>query len=78
MITPTTTSNRVINCSWCGVNLSNASSIFYLNGNLPFCDSCLMGRSRPTKRRKHYTDETLDHLIEEGYVDDSSDEISGR
>jgi hypothetical protein len=37
-----------------------------------------MGRSRPTKRRKHYTDETLDHLIEEGYVDDSSDEISGR
>jgi len=46
----TTTSNKAINCSWCGVNLSNAATVKYLNGNLPICDLCLMKRSTSTDK----------------------------
>lgn len=28
-------------CHWCGIDLSMASCIVYLNGNLPVCDLCL-------------------------------------
>jgi len=28
-------------CHWCGVSLAGATSITYLNGNLPCCDLCL-------------------------------------
>ena len=36
-----TTSSNSMCCKWCGVDLSNASNITYLNGNLPCCDLCL-------------------------------------
>ena len=37
----------VIYCNWCGISLSGASVITYLNGNKPCCDLCLMkARSR--------------------------------
>ena len=37
-----TPSSTGVHCRWCGVNLRGASSITYLNGNMPICDLCLM------------------------------------
>lgn len=35
------TSSSILCCHWCGVSLSRATSVTYLNGNLPCCDLCL-------------------------------------
>ncbi len=29
-------------CKWCGVDLTMATEVQYLNGNMPVCDLCLM------------------------------------
>ena len=36
------TSDNTLCCHWCGVDLSRATQITYLNGNLPVCQLCLM------------------------------------
>jgi hypothetical protein len=36
------TSDNTLCCHWCGTDLSMASQITYLNGNLPVCQLCLM------------------------------------
>jgi phage FluMu protein Com len=41
---------NTLQCHWCGISLSNASSVTYLNGNLPVCDLCLI---KANKRREH-------------------------
>lgn len=33
--------NGIFCCHWCGIDLSRATSVKYLNGNLPCCDLCL-------------------------------------
>jgi hypothetical protein len=34
-------STSTLNCHWCGIDLSTATKLTYLNGNLPCCDLCL-------------------------------------
>jgi len=34
--------NNTLCCHWCGVDLSMASQVTYLNGNLPVCQLCLI------------------------------------
>jgi hypothetical protein len=34
--------NNTLCCYWCGISLSSASNIIYLNGNLLICDLCLI------------------------------------
>ena len=34
-------------CHWCGVSLSTAKRVTYLNGNLPVCDLCLIKNDSP-------------------------------
>lgn len=38
----TSGSSSTIYCHWCHIDLSRASTITTLNGNLPVCDLCLM------------------------------------
>jgi hypothetical protein len=40
--------SSTLSCHWCGVNLSMATQITYLNGSLPCCDLCLQ-KSAKTK-----------------------------
>jgi hypothetical protein len=35
------TTTTTLNCHWCGVDLTKATRLTYLNGNLPCCDLCL-------------------------------------
>jgi len=39
------TDNNTICCAWCGQDLSHATQVRYLNGNLPVCDLCLFRKS---------------------------------
>jgi hypothetical protein len=43
------TSSSILNCHWCGIDLSTASRLTYLNGNLPCCDLCLY-KAQPIKK----------------------------
>jgi hypothetical protein len=38
---PNATVSSTLCCHWCGVSLSGATKITYLNGNKPCCDLCL-------------------------------------
>jgi hypothetical protein len=33
--------SSTLNCHWCGIDLTRATRLNYLNGNLPCCDLCL-------------------------------------
>lgn len=50
-----TYTNTTLCCHWCGVSLANASSITYLNGNLPVCDLCLLKSKTFSEKKKEYT-----------------------
>ena len=44
-----TITNNTLCCHWCGTDLSMASQITYLNGNLPVCQLCLIKAKRREK-----------------------------
>lgn len=45
--TVTFATSNTMRCAWCGVDLSLASNIVYLNGNKPCCDLCLIRGKKP-------------------------------
>ena len=53
--------NNTLCCHWCGVDLSMASQVTYLNGNLPVCQLCLIkanaGYKSPKNRQRDYGEE---------------------
>jgi hypothetical protein len=39
--------SSTLQCHWCGISLSFASNVKYLNGSLPICDLCLQRSGKP-------------------------------
>jgi len=46
----TCTTNSSLCCHWCGISLGNATTVTYLNGNLPVCDLCLLKANTKDKQ----------------------------
>ena len=64
--------NSTLSCHWCGVSLSGASQVTYLNGNLPCCGLCIM------KAGGHnYTAPRYDDVYREGMLQRDKDLFKG-